>query len=199
MSIYIDQKGLTTQQRRNVVDAFHILGGSWLSSPSLTSRFDNISEKFIILRNNSYITYTSVLSSNIVIGLTEITYEQLMEKANMRDEFNMESKVTIVISLRELLRAGVIGGATNGASTGKVVYEHAIDKFGREDMIKCMSIYRAAGKEYAKAQKAIEALVFTPKPSEKDIQMKALQDQIKELQLTYNKLEKEVEYVLSYT
>ena len=188
--MYINQEGLDTQQRRDVVDAFYALGGAWRYDYEEV-RYANISARFIILRNN-YITYCYVLSGDIARNLTEVTYEHLMEKASMKDEFNMESEATIVISLRELLRAGVIGGATNGASEGKIIYVHAIDKFGREDMIKCMSIYRDAGKEYAKAQKAIEALVFTPKPSEKDIQMKALQDQIKELQLTYNKLEEEV-------
>jgi hypothetical protein len=111
----------------------------------------------------------------------------------MRDkELKINNHINFTITYAELLRAGVVVARTNGKNRGKSIYNVALETFGRDIMKKCVSVYRSNHKDYADSQLECEAIAFTPKLSEKEVEMSALQEKITELQLAYDRLKETV-------
>jgi hypothetical protein len=104
------------------------------------------------------------------------------------EELKINNHINFTLTYAELLRAGIVIARTNGKNRGKSIYNVALETFGRDIMKNCVSVYRSNHKDYASSQLECEAIAFTPKLSEKEVEMNALQEKITELQLAYDKL-----------
>jgi hypothetical protein len=185
--LFIDQRELCGSDRDNIANTLRKLGAKWynLSTHSLHQ------DKNFIYLEGDQLTWSSGRDLESP-HYKEVTLKELLEMAVQRDEIKLNNFVTIKITYGELLRAGVVGARNNGRCNGKSAYKIAIDVFGKSVIDDCVSIYKDNGQDYASSQLECEAIAFTPKLSEKEVEMNALQEKITELQLAYDRLKETV-------
>jgi hypothetical protein len=181
--LFIDQKGLCRSDRTKIANTLRKLGANWYNG---TTHSLHLGKNFIYLIGDE-LTWSSTRVAELE-SYTEVTLKELLEMTMQEDQIKLTNFVTITLTYGELLRAGVVGARTNGNRRGKSVYQIALDTFGRDIIDPCVAKYCANSQDYSSSQLECEAIAFSPKLSEKEIQMNALQQKITELQSTYDNL-----------
>lgn len=131
----IDVRGFSENKKKRVQDAFSKLGIKYETDFKVqlakVRKFTNVPSTFGEIKNYLMCGIDPI---SVKQKPYEITYEQLMEEANMKEELSKNTKVTVELTVEELLHIRLAVG--KGSSHLSTIWslDDILDEMGLEDL-----------------------------------------------------------------